>query len=134
MANDSSKNHVRVLEGSVVSRVNFKGSIRIEFESSVTYVLKCEGRIRLSEASDCFVVRGTPLDDNSKTLNRIVGWHVSRSNVLEDGQLLIEFDEGGTLAVLPDEKFESWQLTGPDRFLIVSLPGGETALWSGDQN
>ena len=112
----------------------FKGSIRIEFESSVTYVLKCEGRIRLSEASDCFVVRGTPLDDNSKTLNRIVGWHVSRSNVLEDGQLLISSTKEGRSLSYLTRNLKSWQLTGPDRFLIVSLPGGETALWSGDQN
>ena len=50
----------------------------------------------------------------------------------EAGALHIEFSDGSTIDVLPDERYEAWTLAGPDGLLLVSLPGDGLAIWSAD--
>lgn len=50
----------------------------------------------------------------------------------EAGALHLEFSDGSTIDVLPDERHEAWTLAGPDGLLLVSLPGHGLALWSAD--
>lgn len=35
----------------------------------------------------------------------------------------------GTIRLIPDDRYESWSLTGPDHLLIVCRAGGDLALW-----
>lgn len=37
---------------------------------------------------------------------------------------------GGLLQVAPCERFESWNVVGPHRQRVVSMPGGGLAVWS----
>jgi hypothetical protein len=46
----------------------------------------------------------------------------------KSGHLRIVFNDGHLLRVSPDERYEAWTATGPDRMLIVSLPGGGLAV------
>ena len=40
------------------------------------------------------------------------------------------FDDGHLLKVAPDPQYEAWTASGPDGMLVVSVPGGDLAVWS----
>ena len=48
----------------------------------------------------------------------------------KSGTLRIVFDDGHLLQVAADDDSEAWTATGPNRMLIVSLPGGDLAVWA----
>ena len=35
-----------------------------------------------------------------------------------------------TVQAHPDPRYEAWTATGPDGMLVVTLPGGDLAVWS----
>jgi hypothetical protein len=47
----------------------------------------------------------------------------------KSGGLRIVFSNGRKLRVSPDVRYEAWTATGPNRMLIVCLPGGGLAVW-----
>jgi hypothetical protein len=62
---------------------------------------------------------------------------VLRAEVVEavaykDGALRVSCSDGIEVAAPPDEGYEAWTLTGPLGARLVSLPGGEVAVWSPD--
>jgi len=132
MKNDPN-NYLDVLVASTVSRVAFTGSVRIEFSNASTYLLRCESGIALESKSGKYSMRGTPWEETMVELDQLIGLKVVESRVADDGKLTIAFEDGSKLEALPDQQFESWQLSGPGRFLVVSLPGGETVEWKGEQ-
>ena len=50
----------------------------------------------------------------------------------KDGALEIGLDSGVRVAVSPDETNEAWELIGPAGVRLVSLPGGDLAMWGPD--
>lgn len=50
----------------------------------------------------------------------------------KDGRLELRFGDGGSLRVPASEEFEAWTLVGPLGLRLVSMPGGELAVWSSD--
>ena len=50
----------------------------------------------------------------------------------QDGSLHLAFADGAHIEVAPDEGYEAWNVTGPGGARIVSLPGGELAVWSAE--
>ncbi|MEI2279047.1 DUF6188 family protein [Paenarthrobacter ilicis] len=56
---------------------------------------------------------------------------VAEAKAFDDGRLEIVLQDGFRLSVVPEPKpaYEAWNVTGPDGLLIVSMPGGELALW-----
>jgi len=48
---------------------------------------------------------------------------------LKTGALRLVFDTGSQLRVPKDDGFEAWNARGPGSILVVSLPGGELAVW-----
>ncbi|TDT31306.1 DUF6188 family protein [Naumannella halotolerans] len=46
------------------------------------------------------------------------------------GSLMMEFDSGWILKVLPSGDFEAWMVAWPDSAVLVALPGGGTSYWS----
>ncbi|MEU1077227.1 MULTISPECIES: DUF6188 family protein [unclassified Streptomyces] len=59
----------------------------------------------------------------------LIGRAVTEVTALKDGRLLVEFDQGTRLTVAADADFEAWNITGPDTFRVVCMPGGELAIW-----
>jgi hypothetical protein len=47
----------------------------------------------------------------------------------KSGALRIVFDNGRLLKVDPDPQYEAWTANGPGGMLVVSLPGGDLAVW-----
>jgi Family of unknown function (DUF6188) len=48
----------------------------------------------------------------------------------KSGRLDLAFSDGSVLTVEVDPNFEAWDLSGPRGFLVVSIPGGDLAIWS----
>jgi hypothetical protein len=50
------------------------------------------------------------------------------------GELTIKLANGASIHVEPDEGFEAWAVAGPNGMLVVSVPGGELAVWRPDRS
>lgn len=55
---------------------------------------------------------------------------VEAAVAFKDGRLELRFAGGARLRVAAGEDFEPWTLVGPDGLRLVSVPGGELAVWS----
>lgn len=55
---------------------------------------------------------------------------IEQAVAFKDGSLRAIFSDGGVLRVPGGEKYEPWQIVGPAGFMLVSLPGGDLAVWS----
>ncbi|GAB0105909.1 hypothetical protein JMUB6875_48910 [Nocardia sp. JMUB6875] len=55
---------------------------------------------------------------------------IESAEVDDQGALRIFFGSGDMLAVPADSDYEAWKLVGPGGYRVVSMPGGELAIWS----
>ena len=55
--------------------------------------------------------------------------NVRAGKAFKDGRLEVHFEGGESIHVPADQKFEAWEVIGPRGFRIVSMPGGELAIW-----
>lgn len=104
----------------------------ITTQSGITVRIECDFTYRRSDADP---VLYDPNDD-PVLLGPVLS--ITRSAVVKGfaddaGALHLEFADGSTIDVLPDEHHEAWTLVGPDGLLLVSLPGGGLATWSAGQ-
>jgi hypothetical protein len=63
----------------------------------------------------------------------LVRHDVTRIDAFKDGRLEIGLTNGGLLSVPAHDDFEPWEIIGQNGMRIVSTPGGELAIWKGDQ-
>jgi hypothetical protein len=47
----------------------------------------------------------------------------------KDGHLELGFADGSRVSVPTAEDLEPWELVGPDGLRVVSVPGGDLAIW-----
>ena len=80
------------------------------------------GRIRLDPED------GDP--ESFGAVHQLVGRTVEAAVVDRAGALDVTFDTGARLRVEPDPHYEAWNVSGPDGALVVSMPGGEPAVWT----
>ncbi len=62
---------------------------------------------------------------------QLFGSKILSAVAFKSGALRLVFDNGMHLNCRSDPEFEAWQITGPAGWRIVSMPGGELAVWSG---
>ena len=94
-----------------------------------TYELRINGPFLLRVGSS--EVRLVPEDDAQLLapvlpLSRL---EVLTAAALKDGSFDMEFSNGSAMSVMPDQRLEPWELSGPNGMLIVSTPGGELSVW-----
>jgi hypothetical protein len=54
---------------------------------------------------------------------------VASISAFKDGSLEVVMSDGDRIRVSADSDFEAWELAGPSGVRIVSMPGGELAVW-----
>ena len=54
---------------------------------------------------------------------------VKRAEAFKNGSLLLVFNEGDVLAVDADPNYEPWNIAGENGLRVVSVPGGDLAIW-----
>lgn len=47
----------------------------------------------------------------------------------ETGELIVEFGNGVSIEIHPDDSYEAWQLSGSPGFMLVCAPGGSVAVF-----
>jgi len=98
-----------------------KGAVRISNAATLSWVDRGQRPERVTldpERQD--VVPGLALF-NAEVLSAVA---------FKSGTLRLVFGDGHVLTVKPDPQHEAWIATGPDKMLIVGLPGGDLAVWS----
>lgn len=58
---------------------------------------------------------------------------IKSAEAFKDGSLEVRFGDGSRIQVPADQSFEPWNVSGPgglDGLRIVSMPGGELAIWT----
>jgi hypothetical protein len=55
---------------------------------------------------------------------------VTRIVAFKDGRLVLTFEPAWTIDVPAGHQYEAWTLNGPDGLLLVSMPGGDVAVWT----
>ena len=59
----------------------------------------------------------------------LIGLNVDRAEAMKDGTLAIAFADGTSVTVPPDPNYEAWEFTGERGAKLISLPGGDVAVW-----
>ncbi|WP_240431252.1 DUF6188 family protein [Mycobacterium kyogaense] len=75
----------------------------------------------------------TPDEDPQEAfqpIRQLVGLDVSESTADDSGALKIAFTDGSLIQVPADDAYEAWNVSGPNGALVVSMPGGELAIWN----
>ena len=65
---------------------------------------------------------------------RVLRRTVEQAIAFKDGGLELTFDDGAVLRVAAGEDYEAWNIVGPGGLRLVSMPGGELAIWSPETN
>jgi Family of unknown function (DUF6188) len=79
----------------------------------------------------------TSLDGGGKwealvPLLQLRGHRVREATAGFTGRIQLTFDNGTSLSVQPDLRYENWELSGPEELHLVSPPGGGDPRISGD--
>jgi hypothetical protein len=102
--------------------------VRLEFDDHAFHELTIEGdvRFRLADGSE---LCGDPVGLLvAGQLIRLLGSTVTAATVDQDGDLTVVFGDD-RLVVPCGVMYESWQLRSGEGLSIVSLPGGDLAVW-----
>lgn len=54
---------------------------------------------------------------------------VKSGMAFKNGRLQVHFKDDSHIEVPASQQFEAWNITGPGGLLIVSIPGGNLAIW-----
>lgn len=71
--------------------------------------------------------------ESFEPVRKLVGQTVTESVVEDSGTLRLGFDGGASIRVEPDPHYEAWTVSGTNGRLIVSMPGGELAVWNAEE-
>ncbi|MEV3904066.1 DUF6188 family protein [Mycobacterium sp. NPDC050551] len=116
--------------GRTVTSVHVEYTLQVRLSDTYNVTVESPFRFHLSDRS----VELSPEADPDKVrarLSRLVGHRIVDARVSEAGALTIGFDDSTRLTVEPDPNYEAWNVSGPAGFLVVCVPGGELAIWTG---
>ncbi len=119
------------LRGEVVTQCRYDYAFTLlvgELEPSLEVRIEQQFTLYTPKGAEEFDPEGNP-QDMSDTL-RLLRGTVTRSIAHKDGRLEIDFDDGSCLRVPAGDHYEAWNVAGPEGALMVSIPGGDLAVWS----
>jgi hypothetical protein len=69
------------------------------------------------------------VEEKPELVARFRGKVVKEGIAHKDGRLEISFEYGSRLEILPDRKYESWEISGTGDLRVIGLPGGALSIW-----
>lgn len=122
-----------VPEGEVTQlRIDFAVTLVVTAEpEDKGFLVRIGGECTLT-APDDTTTNLTPEGDPSDLapVLRLARLGVRRTEAFNDGHLEMEFSDGTRLDVPADDDYEAWTATADNGVRIVSMPGGELAVWA----
>ncbi|MEU9086239.1 DUF6188 family protein [Streptomyces sp. NPDC048357] len=118
------------LRGMGVARICIDFQLTLTLDTGWEVVL--EAPAQLSDGS-LLTNPGLPLTPESQDVAAalpLFGTKVLSAVAFKSGALRIVFDSGMHLNCSADPSLEAWQISGPQGWRFVSLPGGDLAVWS----
>lgn len=94
-----------------------------ELQIEADFVFRTPAKALLHPSGDSF-------SDFSAELESMVGATVITAGADETHGLTLELDSGAGISVPVDKRYEAWRVVGPGGYRVISLPGGELAVWS----
>jgi len=130
-AHDEASDLTLPLRGKTVSRCIVDSSFGIDFiEGGKRSTIRIESAFRLRALGADRSLSIDRVEDMGKALV-LIGKTVTKALARRDGGLGVTFEDGTILSVPPDPSTEAWEFAGPDRSVVVSLPGGGLSTWMG---
>lgn len=123
--------------------LGLSGKLPQSMELEYTLVLQLSGDYFIAISSTLSVdVAGrnivlSPEEDSGESfqpIRELLGRTVETAEVNHKGALSVTFEEGSHVWVEPDPDCEAWNVSGPNGALVVSMPGGELAIWNPESN
>ncbi|WP_067867588.1 DUF6188 family protein [Nocardia vermiculata] len=119
------------LSDKVVSEIMVEFMVTIRMGERSEFELQIEGDIELSLSSgSVYQIASEEYDAQRQQLKSLQGSVIRSSTADESGALTLGLDSGAALRVPSDSDYEAWSVAGPGGYRVVSLPGGELAIWS----
>lgn len=117
--------------GQVVTRVCFDAALTVLTSGGCELRVETEAILQVSAGDHVSFDPESP-DVSAPHLVRLVRDVINEAEAGRAGDLVIEFESGTKLTVLPDEEYEAWGIVGPKGERVTCMPGGEIAVWSGE--
>jgi hypothetical protein len=120
------------LTGKVVSRCCIDYAFIVEFlEKKMRTVIRIGGEMNIigRNGENNLNLTGDKPSDAGQASSIFFGKTVQEATGKKDGRLDISFTDGTRLLVRVHQKYEAWELSADDGFMVVSLPGGKLAIW-----
>lgn len=120
------------VRGQSVIRVCFDAAFMVLTSGDCELRVETEAVIRTTEGE---VVRFDPGSPGIAAIHlaRLVHESINLAEAGTAGDMRMVFESGAELTVAPDVEYEAWGLVAPKGRRVVSMPGGELALW-GEQD
>ncbi|MEU6535121.1 DUF6188 family protein [Streptomyces sp. NPDC047000] len=119
------------LRGQAVTRVCFDAALTVLTSGDYELRVETEAILQVSAEDHVYFDPESP----AVVASHLVGLVRDVITVAEAGSvgdLVIEFESGMKLTVLPDEEYEAWGIVGLKGKRVVCMPGGEIAVWNGE--
>ncbi|MBO3741833.1 DUF6188 family protein [Actinoplanes flavus] len=125
---DLSNRLLQAVAGHRLLAFRMGGGVRLEFDDDAFHEFTIEGSLRvvLADGSDR---HGDPISlDVAEQLIRLLNTPATAAVVDPRGALKVAFEDA--YVVVPyDQMYEAWQVRSDEGLLIVSMPGGDLAIW-----
>ena len=108
--------------------LDFAFSIQLFESNDIITEIRLENEIIFSKQNQKYILHPhQPL--SLCPILEIVHWIIKEIIIFKSGKLNIIFENEDSLIVNPLQAYESWQITGPNKLMIICNPGGNISLW-----
>lgn len=119
------------LRGQAVTRVCFDAALTVLTSGDCELRVETEAILQVAAGGHVSFDPESP-EAAAPHLVRLFRDVIAEAEAGRAGELVIEFESGTKLTVLPDEEYEAWGMVGPQGKRVTCMPGGEIAMWSGE--
>ncbi|WP_020662058.1 DUF6188 family protein [Amycolatopsis benzoatilytica] len=116
------------LEGKKLLSITVEYSAVLHFSDDYTARIESPFSFSVPGRQYSFSPESDP-QESFQPMDILLSQVVANSDVDDSGTLRIAFDNGAAIQAEKDDEYEAWTVSGPDGFLVVSMPGGELATW-----
>jgi len=117
------------LRGLTVVEIGISYQLSLLLDTEARVVLGCPFTLTQYGDDGRQDVSLDPERQNVTAANGLFGAKVLSAVAFKTGSMRLVFDNGWHLNSRADPSFEAWEVLGPGGWRIISMPGGELAIW-----